>query len=176
MIFALIFSYPTFYSYDIPFFSLIILFALLLVFLCALLEYLLCFALFLSNNMCLLLQSFLPLPLLLFILVCLLQLLLSYILSFSVQIVFFSLFPFSAVSYSVLIVPASPIAAMSSIKMTYLFLPIFDISIHTYFYTAIFTYYFFSNFIYLCAWCRAHNGSYVPLFYNLLFYIFRVSI
>ena len=58
----------------------------------AVLDYLLCLALFLINNT--LLQSHLPSPLLLFVFISLFQYLLSYILSFSVHIVFFSLFSF----------------------------------------------------------------------------------
>ena len=57
--------------------------------LCTLLDYFLCLALFISNYIYLLHQCFLPLPLLLFVLVSLFQLLLSNILSFSIHIVFF---------------------------------------------------------------------------------------
>ena len=90
LIFTLIFSCLALCFDDIPFICLIILFTLFSVSLCALLDYLLCLALFLSKYMYLLLQSFFPLHLL-FFLVTLFQFI--YFVFFSPHCIL-SLFPF----------------------------------------------------------------------------------
>ena len=144
LIFTLIFSCLALCFDDIPFICLIILFTLFSVSLCALLDYLLCLALFLSKYMYLLLQSFFPLNLL-FFLVTLFQLLLSYILSFSVHTVFCLCFHFSAVFYYFFYCVCIPYCCNIIYKDG-----------HTYFYIAIFTCKFFT---YCCSWCTAYNGS-----------------
>ena len=142
---------------DIPFIFFIVLLSFFQFLLCALLDYLLCSALFLSKYTHLLLQSFLLLPLLRFSLPVIIVM---YFVFFSPYCIF-PLFPFF-----------------------YHFLFLFLLCLHsyccsvihkyghTYFYTAIFTYYFSSNFIYFCCWCTTHNGSICcSLFYHFLFFI-----